>query len=301
MLATTLARRVDANTGLVQVAGVERTRVGSITVTALSDGYLQLDPTQLIGLGERDAQALLDAALVDPARIVADVNAYVVDTGREVHMIDAGTGPIFGPTLGDLPDALALAGYAPRDIGKLIVTHLHGDHVGGAFSEAGATFPNAEMHLGAAEHSFFHNDGLRSAATEEFRQFIDLARAATSAYADRLALFDAGATVAPGVTAVGLPGHTQGHTGFLIDDGGESLLIWGDVTVMTAVQFARPDVSMVFDTDPVLAAETRATLMDRVLSDRQRIAGMHLPFPGFGHLERHGDGYRFVADARDHF
>jgi len=229
------------------------------------------------------------------------VNAWVVDTGAEVMMIDAGTGSFFGPTLGKVPAGLEAAGYSTDQISKLIVTHLHGDHVGGAFTSDGPVFKNAEMVISAAEHGFWTSGDNRNAAPEEAKGAFDLAMSAVNAYGDRIALHDGEASVAPGITAQPLPGHTPGHTGYMIEDGGESLLIWADSTLVTPVQFARPDTWLPFDSDPEGAVATRTALLDRAASDGQRVAGSHLPFPGVGFVERAGEAYRYAPEGWQYF
>ena len=284
-----------------QFLAVRRQSLGSMTVTALSDGFLPLGHDVLSGIDQTDFDALVTAARLDPTNPVGAVNAYLVEDADRVILIDAGTGAIFGATLGHLLSNLAIAGYEPEAVTHVIATHLHPDHVGGAVTDAGALFPNAELIVPTADHTFFTNPDIRAAAPEEVRGFFDIAVSAVEAYGDRLTLIDGAQSIAPGITAMPLPGHTPGHTGYMLESDGQALLIWGDLVHVPAVQFARPEVTIAFDTDAAQAAATRARLYDQVATDGVMIAGMHMPFPGFGYVDRAGGAYAFVPAPWDYF
>jgi glyoxylase-like metal-dependent hydrolase (beta-lactamase superfamily II) len=92
--------------------------------------------------------------------------------------------------------------------------------------------------------------------------------------------------VSPGISAMPLPGHTDGHTGYVLESRDQGLLVWGDVVHFPHIQIQRPDVSIAFDQDASLAATTRSRLLDRVSSEGLLIAGMHLGEPGFARIKR---------------
>lgn len=292
---TLTVRPVSAQAAGVQLAAAQRIPLGDMTVTALSDGFIVLDATVLNGIdGEGFADAAR-AAFLDPDRAVRGaVNAYAVQTGNDTILIDTGAGGLFGPTLGNLPQNLAAAGIDPASVSRLVITHLHGDHFGGAGADGAKAFPNAHMVLSETEHGFWTSEDVKMGAPEGMRPFFDMAVAAVAPYADSLDLVGDGAEIAPGLTFDHLPGHTPGHNGVLLSSGDASLLIWADIVHVPHVQFAQPDVTIAFDTDPDLARETRVKVLDRAVADRLAIAGMHLPFPGVGHVEKTGEGYRFV-------
>ena len=149
----------------------------------------------------------------------------------------------------------------------------------------------------SADHRFWGDDAtLTAATTDQDRGFVQLARATIDAYADRTRLLTAGEAL-PGISIVPEPGHTPGHSGWLIASGAESLLIWGDIVHMPGVQFVRPEAGMGFDVDGAAAIETRKRIMDMTATDRLLVAGMHLDFPGFGHVARAGGGYAFIPDV----
>ncbi|MEO9903199.1 MBL fold metallo-hydrolase [Nisaea sp.] len=275
--------------------GALRRKIGDITVTALLDGYLDVQDSLLVGFDAADARNLAESAFQAPGPQRIPVTAYLVNSGGNLILVDAGTADTFGPTLGRLPEALRAAGVEPSDIDMLAITHLHPDHINGALAPDGsALFPNAELMVSETDYRFWHHDSFLSQADEHARGFFLGARKGVAAYRDRLNLFTDNTEIAPGLHAVALPGHTPGHTGFRIESGKDSLLIWGDVAHIATYQFARPDWGISFDTDVDQARATRKKVLDQVATDRLMIAGMHLPFPGFGHVARQGSSYRFV-------
>ncbi|MFQ6548505.1 MBL fold metallo-hydrolase [Aestuariibius sp. 2305UL40-4] len=279
--------------GVLPVA--RRFSVGGITVTAVSDGFLPIDASVLNGIEEAEFQEALTAAYIDGEVHPTGVNAYVIETGDRRVLVDAGTGTAMGPGLGQLGANLAATGIEPGSVDAIVATHLHPDHVGGAVNESGAVFPNAELIVSQADLDFWTDEAISSGAPQAVRPFFELAQAAVDLYSDRLSVVSGEADLGGGLTAVPMPGHTPGHIGVMVESDGKQLLIWGDVIHVGAVQFARPEVTIAFDTDQAQAAETRARVFDMAVTDRLMVAGMHVDFPGMGHLEQAGDGVRWIA------
>lgn len=283
----------DASTPL---PGVLRWTLGDLTVTALNDGYLQGSLGLVTGIAEEEAGALQAAGFraSDP-RIT--LNAFLITgRGRKPLMIDTGMGSFGGDSLGRVPAALTAAGVRPEDIGTILLTHLHPDHAGGLIGAEGkARYPNAELVLHSDEADHWLGDGALSRAPDDAKPYFEIAHKATAPYAGRLRTITSG-EVAPGITAVPLPGHTPGHTGYLISSGSETLLMWADIVHLPAIQFRRPEAGVVFDVDGDQARETRKGLLDRTASERSFIAGAHLEFPALGYVARDRQGYSFVPE-----
>lgn len=284
----------QTDAALTQAPAYHRLAVGDTTVTALSDGYLGLDASAFPGVSpETFAEALHDAFQPEAA-YRTPVNAFVVQRGDSTVLIDAGGSMGMAPTLGRLYDNFTAAGADPSSVETVLLTHLHPDHIGGLVRGGGPAFPNAELAVREEEIAFWRDPATRAAMPEAFRPMVDGAIAVLDAYEDRLAPFDNDRQVAAGIDAVFLPGHTPGHTGFRIADGGASLLLWGDIVHVAPVQMPSPERFIGFDVAPETAVATRARILDAVSADREMIGGMHLPFPGFGHVDRRGEGYAFV-------
>ncbi len=218
--------------------------------------------------------------------------------------IDTRSGSVFGPTLGHFGAALTASGIDSSAVSRVVATHLHPDHVGGILADGGNAFTNAELvtatATATADHGFWTNADVKAQAPADLHSFFDHATASVNAFADRLRLVDGTADIASGLTAVPLPGHTPGHMGVMLESAGASLLIWGDVIHAAPLQMPRPEVAVAFDVDPDMAVATRLRLLDEVARDGQQVAGMHLPFPGIGYVERAGSEYRFVPRHWDH-
>jgi glyoxylase-like metal-dependent hydrolase (beta-lactamase superfamily II) len=230
------------------------------------------------------------------------VNAFTVNTGSKLYLIDAGGPAAFIPSLGRFSAGLAAAGIAPEQVDQVLLTHLHVDHIAGLTDTNGqAVFPNAGLTMLAEEHAFWTAPGFLENGPEPLKPLIAAAQAAVAAYADRLTLLSGEAEAAPGITTLPIPGHTPGMTGYRITSGDRQLLMWGDTVHIPALQFAHPDWHVAFDTDGPTAVTSRAKVLDMVTADRIPVLGSHLPFPGHGHVLKSGSAYAYEAAFWDHF
>jgi glyoxylase-like metal-dependent hydrolase (beta-lactamase superfamily II) len=280
-----------------QIPGVYHRRVGDITVTALSDGTLVRTPEILRDIAVADVERLFAEAF-RPGMIIS-VNAFLIRGGGRLALMETGSGNYLGTSAGHLLVHLAAAGVSPAEIETVLLTHMHPDHSAGLTDLATGrrNFPNAELVVHENEPRHWNDDAAMARGTErEKKLFFQQAREQMAPYRDRMRLFRAG-EVFPGVTAIPAHGHTPGHTAFLIASGKEQLLIWGDTVHVPEVQVPRPDVTVLLDTDPAAAAASRRRIFDIAATDRLTVTGMHLHFPGFGHVARRNGGYTFVPEA----
>lgn len=283
-----------------QVVGMYRHGVGDITVTALLDGFLELDPGMLNGSDASTNERLLKQAFLANGPVETAINAYVIETADQTILVDGGAGSAMGETAGNLPKVLEAAGFAAKDIGTIFCTHLHPDHIGAFASDGKPAFANAEFKVNAVEHDFWTDDSNFKNAGEMAQNFASMAQGVVKAYADNCTLIGHGDTIAQGITAHHLPGHTPGHTGLMLSSGERELMIWADIVHVGPIQFAKPSVTIPFDVNPDQAAQTRAKVMDQVSGDRLEIAGSHIAFPSFGHVVKGSEGYEFEPSRWDY-
>jgi len=266
---------------------------GDLTITAISDGYLPGDFNILSNIEPVDASRMQESAGIRDLAAI-HINCYLVRDGLRTVLIDAGAGG-FKHWGGRLKANLLLAGIQPSDIDAVLLTHAHPDHVGGLLDASGdIAFPNAELVAHHREVAFWQDDGNLNHAPERAHGNFLMARQVFGGYRDRLRTFDAACEVIPGITAVPLPGHTEGHSGYRLDVGNESLLVWGDIVHFPHIQIPHPDVSIAFDQDQNLAATTRSKLLDSLSSQQLLIAGMHLGELGFARIRQTAGSYDIV-------
>lgn len=281
----------------IQAPGLYHLTIGDIIVTAVNDGTFQATFDLIAGVGVDECERIeRDAFRPVPPKMT--MNAFLLQIGDRNVLIDAGCGVSMGPTLGMVGRNLAAMGLGPEDIDTILVTHLHPDHINGLVDAEGkAVFPRAELLINEKELQFFQNpDSPSRAPAGEPQEFFDNMRVRTAPYLDRIRTVRDG-PVLSSVTAVTQPGHTPGHTGWLVESGNDAVMIWGDILHMPNLQLAAPEAGTILDIDRELAVATRRRALDMAATDRLRVAGIHFDFPAFGHIVRHADAYAFVPDV----
>lgn len=283
-----------------QIPGVYHRRIGDIVVTALSDGYLDGTVDVLRNITSGDAERMLHDSFRPGRR--TSVNAYLIHSAGRLALIETGSGDYLLPTAGKLQQNLKTAGVDPAAIEKVILTHMHPDHSAGLTDPKTGRkfFPNAELVVHENEPRHWHDNAAMAAASERAqRLYFQCAREQMAPYHNVMHTFSGPTEVFPGVRSVPLHGHTPGHSGYMISSGDDSLLIWGDIVHVPEIQVPRPDVTIEFDTDSHAAAATRRRVFDMAATDRLLIAGMHVHFPGFAHVAKHGDSYAMLPEPWD--
>lgn len=266
-------------------------RIGAAAVTVLTDGTTSFGPDLFPGTSGGHIASLLAAQ--GAAGIVTNFNAVLIRQGAHVVLCDAGPRDLFGPTCGKLPLALAEAGATPEAVTTLFATHLHPDHIAGMITSQGAAvFPNAELVVTQGEYAFWSDAARTDALPGPMPDWAGLARAVLAAYGDRLRLIAPEGNIAPGLTAMPLPGHTPGHGGWRLDSDGAMLIHGGDIIHAPALQAPDPDIAIVFDMDEGAARVTRKRLLDELATDGALFTGGHFLRPAFHVAVRQGAGYR---------
>lgn len=279
-----------------QAPGYYRTKVGSIEVISLLDGGMTLGDELMLKTDTATLAAAREKSFIKADKnFPAYVNGYVINTGKKVTLVDTGAKG-FAPTLGNLQSNLNSAGIGVEQVDEIVLTHAHPDHTNGLLDDKGGrAYRQAKLRLSENELNYWFSDE-KMAALPEKKMMFELARKNIGPYKDagQVETFKLGADLGGGVHSLSLPGHTPGHTGLRISDGSEQFLIWADLVHVPALQFEHPEISISFDTDPEMAKATRSKIFAEVTADKLRVAGMHLAFPGIGHVEKRGSGYAFV-------
>ena len=279
-----------------QAPGWYRMMLGGFEVTALSDGTFPMDLVKLLAnVAPKQLDEDLSRSFVTNP-VEASVNGFLINTGTKLVLIDTGAGTFFGPTVGKLLDNLAASGYRPEQVDEVYITHMHLDHVGGLIKDGKMAFPNAVVRASQQEADYWLSKAKMAAAPADAKDGFANAQQALGPYiaAARFKPFNGDVELVPGVRSVVTPGHTPGHSLYMVESGGEKLLLWGDLMHAAAAQFPDPSVSLQYDMDLPAAAEQRKKVFADAAAQRYWVAGAHLPFPGIGHLRTNGSGYTFV-------
>lgn len=268
---------------------------GAFELAVVSDGHLVL-PTSFLAPDAPAAQreALLKAAGQTGEQYNSPTNVTLIRSGTDLILVDMGSGDRFMPTAGKLWDNLKTAGIDKAEITKVVFTHGHPDHLWGAIDELDELImPDATFYVASAEWSFWTGDNATRGLPPERAGFVTGARRNYAAIKGKMKMVKGGDEIVPGLRIADTPGHTQGHVSLELV-GGDGLIIGGDALTHPLISFQHPEWKPLADHVPDQAVATRRKLLDRLATDRSRLIGFHLPFPGVGTVERKDGAYRFV-------
>lgn len=294
-----------------QAPGFYRVKIGAFELTALSDGTAPMPVDELLSdPPEETRKTLTEAHLALPMDM--SVNAYLLNTGARLVLIDAGGGEGMGQGLGKLAQSINAAGYRVDQVDDILLTHMHLDHLGGLTAQGRAVFPNAILHASQTEADFWlaplrdkptQNEPTQDKSGKAQADFGMAVAAALDPYItsgrfqpiqDRKGGQDHETIeIIAGIKAMPAPGHTPGNVIYLIESEGEKAVMLGDLVHVGPVQFQKPDVTFLFDDDPAKAAQTRHKIFDHAISQAALIGASHLPFPGLGHIGMDTPRYRW--------
>jgi glyoxylase-like metal-dependent hydrolase (beta-lactamase superfamily II) len=280
-----------------QAPGFYRFKVGEIEVTLVNDGAAArpLNDQFVRNAPLADVQAALTAAFQPTDTLTIPFTTAVLNTGRQLVMVDSGNGEMGAPGTGRWMENFRAAGYAPEQVDLIVVSHFHGDHINGIRAKDGAArFPNAGVMVPEAEWAFWMDDARMAAAPEAMKGGFQAVRRVFGPIAKEVQAYAGEKELVPGLTALPAPGHTPGHTAFVVASGSDRLLLWSDTTNKPELFVRNPGWHAVFDMDAAMAEATRRRMLDMAAAERMQVAGYHFPFPATGFIAREGGGYAFA-------
>lgn len=276
--------------------GYYRFHLGDFEINVISDGTFEPPMGQLLtGISPKEVKADFTRNFLGD-KFETSLNTFLINTGSKLVLIDTGAGTNFGPTVGHLQEHIKAAGYSPEQVDIVLITHMHGDHIGGLVADGKRVFPNATLYIGKADVDYWMSKAQMEKAPADKKPFFESATADVTPYVQsgQLKPLAEDTEIAPGIRSVAAHGHTPGHTMYSVESKGQRLLLIGDLIHVAAVQFEEPSVCIQFDSDQAMAEKQRKKTFIEVAKKRELIAGAHLPFPGVGHLRAEKRGYSFI-------
>ncbi|MBF6988075.1 MBL fold metallo-hydrolase [Cupriavidus sp. IK-TO18] len=282
----------------VQAPGYYRMMLGKFEITALSDGTVDVPLNKLLKGAPHERITALQARAHQSAEAAeTSINAFLINTGNQLILVDTGAGQLFGPTAGGLlPQNIRAAGYQPEQIDAVLLTHIHVDHSGGLSVDGKAVFPNAVVYVDRHDADYWLNAANAARAAPGQRHNFAQSEAVFAPYlrAGKVKRFDGEQELFPGIRPLRMPGHTPGHAFFEISSEGQRLQLWGDTIHAQHVQFPEPGVAIDFDVDSVAAVTMRKRAMADAAAKGYWVGAAHIAFPGIGHVRREGEGFAWV-------
>jgi glyoxylase-like metal-dependent hydrolase (beta-lactamase superfamily II) len=302
LLASTRARAA-APVADKQAPSFYRYKVGDIQVTVVSDGTntFPLADSFVSNAKKDEVNTALEKAFQPKDKVTFHFGPLVINTGGKLVVIDTGNGPAAlassKGSVGLFPSNMVAAGFDPKAVDMVVISHFHGDHVNGLLTAEGTSaFPNAEILVPVTEWKFWMDDGEMSRASNDRMKglFKNNRNIFEAALKKKVTPYEWGKEVAPGLLAIDTVGHTPGHTSYVLSSGSGKVYVQSDVTNNPCLFATNPGWHAFFDQDGDMAEKTRRRVYDMVVAERLQVQGFHYPFPGLGNVEKDGSGYRVV-------
>ena len=289
-----------------QAPGFYRYKVGAYECTSINDGArsFPMPDTFVKNVPKEEALAAAEAAYMPKGMVTVPFNPQLINTGSKLVLIDCGNGianfEASKGAVGRTLQNLAAAGVDPKSIDVVLMSHLHPDHTNGIRAADGSmAFSNAEIMVPAKDWEFWTSEenAAKAQSNEMMKNYFANVKKIYNGIESKVTKYDWGKEVAPGITSVEAPGHTPGHTAFVVASGNSRILVQSDVTNIPEFFLRNPDWHVAYDVDPVQAQATRHKFYDMAAAEKALVVGFHFTFPSIGHVEKDGTKYRLVPIA----
>jgi glyoxylase-like metal-dependent hydrolase (beta-lactamase superfamily II) len=279
-----------------QAPGFYRYKIGDFEVTAIHDGIIERPLEGIVKNAEiGDVRKALEAAALPSDKFRIMFTTIVVNTGSKLVLLDTGFADNGPPTTGTWMANFTAAGYDAKNVDTIVISHFHADHINGVRKKDGtAVFPNAEVLVPAGEWAFWMDDAKMNSAPDAMKPSFATSRRVFGPLAKDVKQFEPGKEVAPGITAVATPGHTPGHTSFMVSSGSGKLLVMSDLTNQPALFVRNPQWMFIADMDGEQAKATKIKTLDMAATEKTQVTFYHAPFPATGFIVKEGQGYHLV-------
>ncbi|AZA93606.1 ribonuclease Z [Chryseobacterium nakagawai] len=286
-----------------QNVGFIKTNLKELEVFILTDGFFNIGNPQPIlapDISEEAMHEMLHKLFLPESIYEAPINVMLIKKNDRIILIDTGEGYYNTENAGLLLKSLASAGFQPKEITDIIISHAHRDHIGGILDENhNFIYPNAQYYLSYEEFDFWlgeNPDFSKSRNPEINCANIELISGILTSIKPYLQLFDPGDDLFDCIKTEAAPGHTPGHVVFNVYCDEMSITNLVDI-IHSPLLVSQPDWGTQWDIDFEMAVQTRKKILEKCSQNRMLIMASHLPWPSIGYVCKINDQFQWMPKS----